>query len=108
VVADAPVRDSEAIRALGFGVFSTGRCPADSLGRAEIVGIGTPVECGGIAVASGDLVLADDDGVAVVPARLAEAVLAAAERKASDESRVRDALNAGLSARDAFARYGVL
>jgi len=59
-------------------------------------------------VTAGDLVVADDDGVVVVPAAVAEEAVARALNKASGESEFRDAIEAGLSASEAFARFGVL
>ena len=67
VVLDGPTRDSRAILAMGFPVFHVGFHPADSLGRLDVVGHNIPVSCGGVLVYPGDLVLADHDGVVVVP-----------------------------------------
>lgn len=83
-------RDSAELRRLGIPVFSLGavpwraRPPRDSTHR--------PVRLGGTVVADGDLVVADDDGVLVVPAAAAEAVLALAwELVAEETGRLRPA-----------------
>ena len=68
VVLDGPTRDSPAIRTMGFPVFHVGFHPADSLGRLDVVAHNVPIECGGVLVNPGDLILADHDGVVVVPA----------------------------------------
>ena len=73
VVLDGPTRDSTAIRAMGFPVFHVGFHPADSLGRLDVVDHNVPIECGGVLVYPGDLVLADHDGVVIVPNAAAEA-----------------------------------
>lgn len=80
LVIDGCVRDSAEIRALGFPVFARGLCIR---GTTKLLrgSIGHPITCGGIAVAPGDVVLGDDDGLVVVPrARIAEAAAAAASR----------------------------
>ena len=66
VVVDGAVRDAEEIRELGFATFSAGICPAGpSKGFGGIIdGV---IACAGAPVKSGDIILGDDDGVAVVP-----------------------------------------
>ena len=56
----------------------------------------------------GDLVLADHDGVVVVPNAAAEEVLRLAEEKVSGENLVREALAGGMKTADAFKKYGIL
>lgn len=108
VVLDGPTRDSTAIQAMGFPVFHVGFHPADSLGRLDVVGHNIPIPCGGVLVHPGDLVLADHDGVVVVPNAAAEEVLRLAEEKVSGENLVRKALASGMSTTEAFKKYGIL
>jgi regulator of RNase E activity RraA len=61
-----------------------------------------------VRVDHGDLVLADDDGIVVVPSAVAEEVLGLAEEKVAAEDVVRDKLRAGASVRDVFTEHGVL
>jgi regulator of RNase E activity RraA len=90
LIVDGAVRDVEAITRLGFPVYSRSICPGgcDKDGPGEI---NVPVACGGVVVMPGDIVVADDDGVAVVPQADAEAVLrgvtelAERERKRTEE-----------------------
>ncbi len=67
-----------------------------------------PVEIGGAAVAPGDLVFGDADGVVVIPKAIEGEVLAAAFKKVSGENRTRNALRRGEKMKDVFARYGIL
>lgn len=108
VVLDGPTRDSMAIQAMGFPVFHVGFHPADSLGRLDVVGHNTPITCGGVLVYPGDLILADHDGVVVVPLSAAEETLRLAEEKVSGENLVRKALAQGMTTTEAFAKYGIL
>jgi regulator of RNase E activity RraA len=108
VVIDGYTRDTRAIKAMGFPVFCRGIHPADSLGRIDVSEHDVPIRCGGVAVLSHDLILADDDGVVVVPQAIAEEALALAEEKVSGENLVRVKLAEGMSVTEAFRRYGVL
>jgi regulator of RNase E activity RraA len=108
VVLDGPTRDSPAIRRMNFPVFHVGFHPADSLGRLDVVDHNIPIECGGVLVYPNDLVLADHDGVVVVPNAAAEEALRLAEEKVSGENLVRKALAEGMTTTEAFKKYGIL
>jgi 4-hydroxy-4-methyl-2-oxoglutarate aldolase len=108
VVIDGYTRDTRAIKAMGFPVFCRGIHPADSLGRLDVRAHDVPIVCGGVAVETNDLILADDDGVVVVPRSIADQALALAEEKFSGENLVRVKLAEGMSVTEAFRKYGVL
>lgn len=108
VVLDGPTRDSLAIQAMGFPVFHVGFHPADSLGRLDVVAHNVPISCADVLVYPGDLILADHDGIVVVPNGAAEETLRLAEEKVSGENLVRTALAAGMSTTEAFKKYGIL
>ncbi|MFN4258063.1 MAG: RraA family protein [Gemmataceae bacterium] len=108
VVIDGHTRDTLAIQAMGFPVFCRGIHPADSLGRLDVAAHNVPIACGGVTVFPGDLVLADHDGIVVVPRAYAEKALTAAEEKVRGENLVRQKLAEGMSATEAFQRYGIL
>src|SRR5262249_31672634 len=74
IVADAYTRDTEQLIEMEFPTFVAGISPADSLGRIDVDHVGVPIECGGVTVKPDDLVLADYDGVVVVPSEMAEEV----------------------------------
>lgn len=108
VILDGPTRDSQAIIAMGFPVFHRGFHPADSLGRAEIATHNVTISCGGVMIEPGDMILADHDGIVVIPSAVAENVIHLAEEKVSGENLVRKALAAGMPTQEAFAKYGIL
>jgi regulator of RNase E activity RraA len=108
VILDGFTRDTRAIIDLPFPVFCRGIHPADSLARIDVSGHNVPIVCGGVSVLPGDLILADHDGVVVVPARVTEQTLEAAEEKVRGENLVRKHLAEGMSATEAFKRFGVL
>jgi len=107
-VTDGFVRDIRAIRGLRFPVFHGGIAPLDSKGRGVVADIDVPIRCGGVAIAPGDLVVGDADGVVVVPRAVEARAVARAFEKVASEDRTRDELAAGAKLADVFARHGVL
>ena len=102
VVVDGAVRDVAEIREFGFPCFAAGATPA---GPHKGFGgtIDGVVACAGCSVAAGDLILGDDDGVAVVPlARQAE-IMAAARTKLAEEEKALARMKAGESLSDQLA-----
>ena len=107
-IVDGLSRDSWGIEDMRFPVFATGVTPADSKGRLEVIAIRQPILAGGVAVADGDLVLADEDGVVVVPASLEDEVVGRALEKVASETTIRDVLRQGASIRKVFDEHGIL
>jgi 4-hydroxy-4-methyl-2-oxoglutarate aldolase len=106
-VIDGGCRDVDMIIAEDFPVFSRFTTPQDSTGRWEVVEHGDVVlEIGGVRVARGDWVVADRDGIVVIPENVVEDVVAAAEEKAATESEIRAAVRIGTTPLDAYERYG--
>jgi 4-hydroxy-4-methyl-2-oxoglutarate aldolase len=108
IVADAYARDTLALIEMGFPTFVAGIQCTDSLGRIDVAAVGGEISCGGVTVVEGDFVLADHDGVVVVPAAVAEEVIALAEAKVADENEMRQKLAAGMPVAEAFRESGVL
>jgi 4-hydroxy-4-methyl-2-oxoglutarate aldolase len=108
IVADAYARDTKALIEMGFPTFVAGIHCADSLGRIDVESAGAEITCGDVVVADGDLVLADHDGVVVVPAAAAANVIQLAEEKVTGENLVRRKLEEGMPVAEAFRRYGVI
>jgi regulator of RNase E activity RraA len=107
-VTDGLVRDVRLIRELGFPVFHGGIGPLDSKGRGKMMARDVPISCGGVAVASGDLIFGDVDGVVVIPQAIAGQVIDAAIAKVKHENVTRDELNRGLLLGEVYRKYGVL
>jgi 4-hydroxy-4-methyl-2-oxoglutarate aldolase len=108
IVADCYTRDTLALIEMRFPTFAAGIHCADSLGRIDVVEIGNEIPCGGVLVADGDLVLADHDGVVVLPAALAAEAIGLAEEKVAGETVVREHLAAGMPVSEAFRTFGVI
>ena len=107
-VIDGVTRDASKIIEKKFPVFARGISPYDSFGRSEVVAYDEPIDCAGVTVNSGDIVFADFDGIVVIPESVAEAVVDAAEEKASREKIVDAEFKRGRKVREVFAAYRVL
>jgi regulator of RNase E activity RraA len=79
-VIDGGVRDVAYLRKIGFPVFATGIVPSTSVHHYRFGGAQIPVVCNGVPVNPGDIVVADSDGVTIVPKANAQAVLSLAQQ----------------------------
>jgi len=107
-ITDGCVRDVKMIRDMGYPVFAAGTNPMDTKYRGKMMWLDVPCIIGGVTVNSGDLVIADLDGIVFVPAGVIVPAVEGALAKVRSENRVRDELRAGASLTDVFARYGIL
>ncbi len=107
-IVDGSVRDTAAMREMKFPVFARGANVCDSLHRQRVAAIDIPVEIGGLVFNPGDLVIADGDGIVVVPQGVETEVIRAAWEKVHAENITRDSIREGMSATDAYEKYGIL
>jgi len=107
-ITDGCVRDTKVIRELGFPVFAGGTNPADTKYRGKMMWQDVPAKIGGVTVNSGDLVLADDDGIVFVPSQVIDETIERSLQKVREESVVRQELRDGVSLADVFANHGIL
>lgn len=106
-VVDGGCRDTEFILGIDFPVFCRYLTPTDIVGRWLATELGEPISIGGIAMASGDYLVADRDGIVVVTADIAEEVVSAAEGLMSTETSLRTAIRGGMDPKEAYLKYGV-
>jgi 4-hydroxy-4-methyl-2-oxoglutarate aldolase len=107
-IIDGAVRDVDKIAETNFDVYAKGCCLYDSLNRQRVVDLDVPVEIDGVVFSPGDLVIADSDGIVVVPRQVEQEVLRLALEKVHGENKVRDAIRTGMSAVGAFEKFGIL
>ncbi len=107
-IVDGAVRDVAAMRRMQFPVLARGTCLYDSQNRQRVVDVDVPVEIDGVRFCPGDLVIADADGVVVVPQEVETEALQRAWKKVTDENITRDAIRNGMKAAEAYRTYGVL
>jgi 4-hydroxy-4-methyl-2-oxoglutarate aldolase len=106
VVINGGCRDVDLIRESGLPVFARYRTPQDAVSRWEVLEWGHTIKIEGVTVATGDYVVGDADGVAIVPRDLIETVLAEAEALVGTENLIRDAVRGGLKPLAAYEQFG--
>lgn len=101
LVVDGLIRDIADIRRRGFPVFARGTTPRVA-GRNNLGEVNVVVQCGGVAVTPGDIVIGDEDGVVVVPKRKAREVLTGAKAILDFEDGFKRKIEAGHSQAELF------
>jgi 4-hydroxy-4-methyl-2-oxoglutarate aldolase len=97
VIVDGACRDVDEARELEFPVYARGSVPVTARGRIMQESFNEEIQCGGVAVKYGDLVIADGSGVVFIPALKAEEVISKAESIAQQEKKMADAVRTGRS-----------
>ena len=101
-------RDTRGILALDLPCFSRGSYSQDQAPRGRVTNFRVPVKIHNVLINPGDLVFGDQDGVVIIPANLEREVIEQAWLKATGEKSTGDAIRHGMSASQAFARYGIM
>ena len=105
-IVDGGSRDNSFIRSIGFPVFCRFRTPRDIVAKWVPQGVDDPITIGDVLIEAGDFVIADFDGVVIIPKAIAEEVITEVEEVMSAEDKVRAAILAGTDPVDAYKAYG--
>jgi len=105
-VVDGGSRDTGLVLEQRFPVWCSFLTPSDIVARWIPDAYGAPVDIGGVTISTGDFLLADRDGVVIVPRAIAEEVVTRTEEVVSTESDMRRALVGGMDPVEAYNTYG--
>ncbi len=109
-VIDGSARDTDEAKMLDFPIFSHSVSPREAhtaiSGRKEPIEINTPIVCGGIIVRPGDLVVADEVGVAIAPYEELDEIYARVKDQAEKEELTRKAILEGATVDELLKRFG--
>src|SRR3989449_7404229 len=105
-VIDGATRDVAYISRIRFPTFVRYRAPQDSVPRWRVSDWGQPLTIGGVGIALGDVIVADLDGVVVVPRRVAHEVVTRCEKLVGTENAVRNAVKRGMTPLAAYEKFG--
>src|SRR5258708_6119614 len=107
-VIDGGVRDVAYLNKIGFPVYALGIVPSTSVHHYRFAGSNIPVTCGGVDVKSMDIIVADADGVVVVPRAVAPEVLALAQKMDFNEHSMYAYIEKLKSITEAVKKFGRL
>jgi regulator of RNase E activity RraA len=107
-VIDGGVRDVAYLNKIGFPVYALGIVPSTSVHHYRFAGANVPVRCDGVEVQGGDIIVADADGVVVVPRAAAAEVLAVAEKMDFNEHSMYAYIEKLKSITEAVKKFGRL
>ena len=101
-------RDTKEVLQLGFPTFSYGGYAQDQGPRGKVVDYRVPIEIESIRINVGDIVYGDRDGVLIIPKDAVNEAFTGAIEKSRGEKKVRNALQNGMSAVEAYSKFGIM
>lgn len=107
-VLDGYTRDTPQVLSQNFPVFAKDRWAQDSSLRTNVIDFRCTIEIGKVIIHDGDMIFGDMDGVLVIPKAAVDECIERALEKASGEKLVRKAIEGGMSATEAFQKFGIL
>src|SRR5437667_5543978 len=105
-VVDASIRDTPQIKRLQFPVFSRGIAPSTSINHYSFAGVNVSMMCAGVRVNPNDIIVADEDGVVVVPRAKAADVLKKAQELDDTEHKMLPFIEKFKSMKEAVEKFG--
>jgi 4-hydroxy-4-methyl-2-oxoglutarate aldolase len=105
-VVDGGCRDTAFIEKIGFPVWCEYRTPVDICGRWVPTDMEVPITIGAVEINNGDYLLADIDGIAILPIANVEEIISGVESVMSVENNVRTEILKGIDPKEAYLKHG--
>ncbi len=105
-IVDGGARDTDFIKKLGFPLFYKYTSPVDVVNKWAATAYNETITIGGVEISGGDYVLADIDGVVIIPSAVVEKIITAVEECMLTENKVRTAILDGMDPDVAYLQYG--
>jgi len=106
-VMDGRCRDTDFLLEMGFPVYCDLNTPADIVERWTYDRLGEPITIGTVTICSGDYLLADRDGVVIIPGDMVEEAVTRTEKMMATEGEMRAAILGGMDPEQAYLKFGV-
>ena len=105
-VSDGGCRDAYFVRKIGFQTFHRFYTPRDVVGAWSVDEMQTPIKIGDVNISPGDYVIADIDGVVIIPGAHIATIITSCEEVMNTENQVRTAIRSGVDPKEAYLKYG--
>ncbi len=105
-VSDGGCRDAYFVRKIGFQTFHRFYTPRDVVGAWTVDEMQTPIKIGDVNISPGDYVIADIDGVVIIPGAHIATIITSCEEVMNTENQVRTAIRSGVDPKEAYLKYG--
>jgi len=105
-VVDGGCRDVKMIKTIGLPVYCRFYSPKDVAGKWKVTELGKKINIGDVSILTGDFIIGDDDGIVIIPQRIAEKIIIKAENDIASENKIRDAILNGMDPQKAYLKYG--
>jgi len=105
-VSDGGCRDAYFVRKIGFQTFHRFYTPRDVVGAWSVDEMQTPIKIGDVNISPGDYVIADIDGMVIIPGAHIATIITSCEEVMNTENQVRTAIRSGVDPKEAYLKYG--
>ena len=107
VVTDGGTRDVEFLEKIGLPVYCSYATPKDIVGNWNVTNFGDPIEIDGVKIVTGDYLVADADGIVIIPRNLTNEVIDKAMSKLNQENDMRNSILNGMDPHEAYLKYRI-
>ena len=107
VVTDGGTRDVEFLEKINLPVYCSYATPKDIVGNWKVTNFGKPIVIDGVKIVTGDYLLADADGIVIIPKKLTNEVIEKAMSKLNQENIMRESILSGMDPHEAYLKYRI-